>query len=128
RRYTGTGAYASAKRGQVILTMMWTERFPDRDVTFHSMHPGWARTEGVATSLPTFNRVMKPLLRTPVQGADTIVWLATAEEPGHTSGQFWFDRSVTPIHLTESTRETAEDRVQLWQRLVDITGSDVLSS
>jgi NAD(P)-dependent dehydrogenase (short-subunit alcohol dehydrogenase family) len=128
RRYTGTGAYASAKRGQVILTMMWASRFPDLDVTFHSLHPGWARTEGVATSLPTFNRVMKPLLRTPAQGADTIVWLATAEEPGHTSGQFWFDRSVAPIHLTESTRETAEDRVQLWQRLVDITGSDVPSS
>jgi dehydrogenase/reductase SDR family protein 12 len=128
RRYTGTGAYASAKRGQVILTTMWADRFPDRNVAFHSMHPGWARTEGVAQSLPTFDKVMKPLLRTAAQGADTIVWLATAEEPGHTSGQFWFDRSVAPIHLTESTREPAEDRVQLWQRLVDITGSDVPSS
>jgi NAD(P)-dependent dehydrogenase (short-subunit alcohol dehydrogenase family) len=131
RPYTGTATYASAKRGQVILTEMWAERYPGLDVTFHSMHPGWARTEGVARSLPTFNTIMKPLLRTPEQGADTIVWLAVAEEPGETSGQFWFDRSVAPIHLTESTREAAEDRAQLWQRLteaVDLGGAGPASS
>ena len=128
RRYTGTGAYASAKRGQVILTTMWADRFPDRDVVFHSMHPGWARTEGVARSLPTFNTVMKPLLRTTAQGADTIVWLAAAEEPGQMSGRFWFDRAVAPMHLTESTREAAEDRARLWNQLVDITGIDIPAS
>lgn len=124
RPYTGTAAYASAKRGQVILTKMWAERHPGLDVTFHSMHPGWARTKGVAQSLPTFNMIMKPLLRTPAQGADTIVWLAAAEEPGRESGRFWFDRSVAPVHLTNSTVETAEERTELWDRLVVITGSD----
>jgi dehydrogenase/reductase SDR family protein 12 len=127
RRYTGTAAYASAKRGQVIISEMWAERFPDLGVTFHSMHPGWARTQGVAQSLPTFNKVMQPLLRTPAQGADTIVWLAAAKEPGQTSGRFWFDRAVAPVHLVESTRETNEDRVRLWRQLVEVTGSDVPS-
>jgi dehydrogenase/reductase SDR family protein 12 len=122
RLYTGTDAYASAKRGQVILTTLWADRYPDLDVTFHSMHPGWARTEGVARSLPTFNKVMKPFLRTPAQGADTIVWLATAQEPTGLSGRFWFDRALAPEHLTNATRETAEDRGLLWDRLVEITG------
>jgi len=40
------------------------------------MHPGWAATEGVATSLPEFNQRFAAQLRTPAQGADTIVWLA----------------------------------------------------
>lgn len=122
--YTGTAAYARAKRGQVILTEMWAERLEGTGVTVHAMHPGWARTEGVAESLPTFNLVMKPFLRTPEQGSDTIVWLAAADEPGETSGRFWFDREEAPTHMIESTRETNAERDALWDGLVDLTGAD----
>lgn len=128
RPYSGTAAYSSSKRAQVILTEMWARRFPKHEVVFHAMHPGWARTAGVAQSLPTFNRVMKPLLRTPAQGADTIVWLAAADEPTLTTGKFWFDRAEAPTHLIKGTRETAEDRARLWERLVEVTGTDVLVS
>ena len=127
RPYTGTAAYASAKRGQVILTEMWAERFPRKETIFHAMHPGWVKTQGVSDSLPTFNKLMGPFLRTPAQGADTMVWLSAAEPPGRTSGGFWFDRSQTPTHLTEKTKETREDRTRLWNRLVELTNSDVLA-
>ena len=126
REYTATAAYAHAKRGQVILTEMWAERILDRRIVFHSMHPGWAATAGVARSLPTFNKVMQPFLRTPRQGADTIVWLAAAEKPAASTGQFWFDRDIAPTHLMKSTDETPEDRIQLWDALVALTSSDLL--
>lgn len=123
-KYTGTAAYARAKRGQVILTEMWAERLSETGVVVHSMHPGWAKTDGVASSLPTFNLVMKPLLRTPEQGADTIIWLAAAEEPATTTGDLWFDRKRVPTHLIDATKETADDRERLWSRLVELTGAD----
>ena len=50
------------------------------------MHPGWADTPGVVTSLPVFHKVMGPLLRDPATGADTIVWLA-ATDPAPGGGQ-----------------------------------------
>jgi NAD(P)-dependent dehydrogenase (short-subunit alcohol dehydrogenase family) len=125
RRYTGKAAYASSKRGQVILTEMWAERLPGRKVVFNSMHPGWAKTAGVADSLPVFNKVMRPLLRTPAEGADTIIWLAVAEEPGSGSGRFWFDREEAPTHLMDSTQETAADRAELWTELARVTGADL---
>ena len=74
--YTGTKQYARAKRAQVTLNQLWADRYPDRAVVFHAMHPGWADTPGVEASLPGFRRVMGPLLRTPEQGADTLAWLA----------------------------------------------------
>lgn len=120
--YTGTAAYARAKRGQVILTEMWAERLEGTGVTVHAMHPGWARTEGVADSLPTFNLVMQPFLRTPEQGVDTIVWLAAAKAPGETTGRFWFDREEAPTHMLEATKETAAERKALWEGLVELTG------
>ena len=124
-KYTGTAAYARAKRGQVILNELWSERLAGRGVTFHAMHPGWARTEGVSNSLPTFNLIMQPLLRTPEQGADTIVWLAAAPDPARSSGRFWFDRREVPTHMLESTKETRAEREALWSNLVEITGADL---
>jgi NAD(P)-dependent dehydrogenase (short-subunit alcohol dehydrogenase family) len=123
--YTGTAAYARTKRGQVILTEMWAERFPSHQIVFHSMHPGWAATSGLEQSLPTFNKLMTPLLRTRAQGADTIVWLAAAPEPATHSGGFWFDRRPAPTHMVESTKENMSDRARLWDALVQMTGSDV---
>jgi dehydrogenase/reductase SDR family member 12 len=126
RDYKGTAAYAHAKRGQVILTEMWAKRLEGTGVSFHAMHPGWAATGGVAASLPTFNTLMRPFLRSAEQGADTMVWLAGATEPAAAkSGELWFDREIVAKHFFGRTQETPEDRVRLWDRLVEITGSDV---
>jgi NAD(P)-dependent dehydrogenase (short-subunit alcohol dehydrogenase family) len=86
--YRGSSAYARTKRGQVILTELWAERLAGTGVVVHAMHPGWAQTAGVERSLPTFNKLMKPLLRTAAQGADTMIWLAAADEPGDSTGRF----------------------------------------
>ena len=125
REYSGTAAYAHAKRGQVILTELWARRLEGSRVSVHAMHPGWANTPGVAGSLPLFDKVMRPFLRTAQQGADTMVWLTAAPEPGARSGELWFDREVVPKHLLDRTRESESDRQELWDRLVTVTGSDL---
>jgi NAD(P)-dependent dehydrogenase (short-subunit alcohol dehydrogenase family) len=120
--YRGASAYARTKRGQVVLTEMWAERLAGTGVVVHAMHPGWVGTAGVEQSLPTFNRLMKPFLRTVAQGADTIAWLATAPEPALSTGRFWFDRDVVPTHWSRSTRERPDEREALWEALSRLTG------
>ena len=115
--YRGAAAYARTKRGQVILTEMWAEKLLDRGVMVHAMHPGWARTPGVENSMPRFNRIMGPFLRTPEQGADTIVWLAGSSQAGESTGSFWLDRKARDTHFVDKTRETEAERQQLWSRL-----------
>ena len=116
-RYDGTVAYARTKRAQVILTEMWAERLRDRGIVVHAMHPGWADTPGVSTSLPTFYKLTKPLLRTPEEGADTIVWLCASPEAGRSTGLFWHDRKPRPTHRLGSTQETPDEREALWDAL-----------
>lgn len=111
--YRGAKAYAKAKRAQAVLTEEWAKRWRPPALVFHAMHPGWAATPGVHAALPTFERVMGPLLRTPDEGADTIVWLVAADEPARTSGRFWHDRRARPTHYLPGTRETAADRARL---------------
>jgi dehydrogenase/reductase SDR family protein 12 len=112
--FDGRMAYARSKRAEVVLAERWAEEFAGTGVVVHAMHPGWADTPGIKTSIPTFQRVMRPLLRTPAQGADTIVWLAAAEEPGGITGRFWCDRHIRATHRLARTHETAVDRDRLW--------------
>ena len=114
--YNGTEQYARAKRAQVTLNQVWSERFADRGISFHALHPGWADTPGVDASLPTFSKIVGPLLRTPAQGADTLVWLAADDAGTATSGEFWHDRRTRSIHKLSRTRtsDTAERRHKLW--------------
>lgn len=122
--YKGAAAYARAKRGQVILTEMWADRLAQRGVVANAMHPGWANTPGVAQSLPSFRRLVGPLLRTPEQGADTIVWLAASAAAGEISGLFWLDRKPRPTHRLKRTMESPEERRMLWGALNDLAGAD----
>ena len=113
--YDGTRQYAIAKRMQVTLNEMWAER--EQDVSFASMHPGWADTPGVQQSLPAFRFVTKPLLRSASQGADTICWLCSDDTMVSHSGKFWSDRAERPIHRLPRTKnsDTAEARSAIWQ-------------
>ena len=121
--FDGPTAYARTKRAEVVLTEMWAQRLAGTAVTVHAMHPGWADTPGVRSSLPRFYRATRPLLRSPHQGADTIVWLGAAAEPADTSGGFWHDRRRRPTHLLPGTRETEEERDRLWAECVALSST-----
>jgi dehydrogenase/reductase SDR family protein 12 len=125
RRYRPAAAYARAKRMLVVLNELWAERFRGRGVVCHAMHPGWVDTPGVQASLPGFHRVTEKLLRTPEQGADTIVWLGAAHAPAGRSGLFWHDRRPRPTHRVPWTRESPEDRRRLWALCREWAGLDV---
>ncbi len=114
--YNGPKQYARAKRAQVVLNEMWADRVPHNEVVFHALHPGWADTPGVDDALPGFGKVLGPLLRTPQQGADTMVWLPADPQPPASSGDFLHDRAVRSTHKLGSTRktDTASRRAQLW--------------
>lgn len=109
--FDGVVAYARTKRAMVVLSEVLAAELPG--VGVHCMHPGWAATPGVATSIPRFHRVTSAILRTPEQGADTIVWLAAAEAVRGQTGAFWFDRKPRRTHYTPLTRESARERARL---------------
>ncbi|NNJ64490.1 MAG: dehydrogenase, partial [Xanthomonadales bacterium] len=77
----------------------------------------WADTPGVRGSLPGFYRLTRKVLRTPEQGADTIVWLAAADEAGEVSGKFWLDREPHLSAILPGTAGTQTQRERLVEEL-----------
>jgi dehydrogenase/reductase SDR family protein 12 len=100
--YRGSVAYARAKR------------LRNDGIVVHAMHPGWADTPGLETGLPGFRTLLGPILRTPQEGADTIVWLAAAEEPRRSTGRFWLDRRPRSTRKLVRSGATPEERARLW--------------
>ena len=122
--FDGPAVYARAKRAQVILSELWAERLSGTGVVVHAMHPGWADTPGLRSSLPRFHALARPFLRTAEDGADTTLWLGAADGPARTTGSFWHDRAIRPTHRVPWTKESAEDRAQLWRTCVELSGAD----
>jgi len=118
--YNGAKAYARAKRGVVILTRIWGEQFKKYGIKVNAMHPGWVDTPGIERSLPEFHQLMKKFLRTPEQGADTIVWLASSKRAGKYTGLFWLDRRPHETVVVPGTGESAKERQKLWEKLNDL--------
>jgi dehydrogenase/reductase SDR family protein 12 len=121
REYDGVTAYAESKRAQVVLAELWSEELAGSSVVVNSMHPGWADTPAVEKSLPRFHRITQEILRTPAQGADTVVWLAACPRANQRSGRFFFDRTERRTHWFPFTRESAADRRALWQVCKQLT-------
>jgi len=96
-------------------------------VASYACHPGWVDTPGLASGLPTFAK-LGPLLRTPAEGADTVVWLtaggprsAAAAQP--TTDGFFHDRhGRSENHLPWVARGASQrDGARLWEWCQDRT-------
>lgn len=118
-RYSGSVAYARNKRALMIMTELWAKQWQADGICVNAMHPGWADTPGVESALPAFHSLTKYILRSPEQGADTIVWLAAAKEATQQTGKLFLDREIHSPHLTPLTVEKPEERIDLEYFLQD---------
>ncbi|MBA3690259.1 MAG: SDR family NAD(P)-dependent oxidoreductase [Actinobacteria bacterium] len=123
--YRGPAVYARAKRAQVVLTRMWAAKLRSTSVVAHAMHPGWADTPGIEASLPGFHRLLGPLLRTPEQGVDTLVWLAASPRAAASTGELWLDRRPRPFDKLSRTKVSADQARQLWEACERLTGTSL---
>lgn len=77
------GAYRMSKAGLNLLTLMQAGALMKEGIHVYSVCPGWVKTDMGGSAAP----------RTPEQGADTPVWLATCQ-PSQASGKFYRDRNI----------------------------------
>ena len=119
--YVATRAYARAKWCNVLFTRELARRWAP-EVTATCYDPGavatsFGRASGGVTGL-AFRTPLTAFMRTPAQGADTLVWLATATD-GWRNGGYHADRSRA-LSLP-STRDDARAR-ELWEVSAELVG------
>jgi NAD(P)-dependent dehydrogenase (short-subunit alcohol dehydrogenase family) len=114
-RYGPKKLYARTKREQVVLTRQWAGRLEGTGVHVHAMHPGWADTKGVRQWLPVFRMLTGPFIRSPEEGADTIVWLGSTPAAIQSTGLLWQDRRPRPfVYRFGAGQDDAAAASRLW--------------
>jgi retinol dehydrogenase 14 len=125
RRYRGFPVYGRTKRTNIMFTYDLARRLEGTGVTANCMHPGAVNTSfamnnrGLSTLL---FRAFKPFMRTPEQGADTLVYLASSPEVEGMTGKYLSDRKVITASK-EAYDETLQKR--LWEASEKLTGLKV---
>jgi NAD(P)-dependent dehydrogenase (short-subunit alcohol dehydrogenase family) len=80
---TTATSYSLSKLALNGATVMLSQSLKSKNIAINAMCPGWVRTDMGGASAT----------RSPEQGADTAIWLAT-EAPHSETGKFWRDRQV----------------------------------
>lgn len=125
RRWSPLRAYGDSKLANVLFTRGLHRRFAAQGLAAAAFHPGAVATNfssGTATSLAPLwgTRLGRRFLRTPEQGAETLVWLAGGT-PGRDwqSGGYYEDKSPARTH-----RRAGDDALveAFWARSVELVG------
>ena len=123
RNYSGQRAYNQSKLANILFSNELARRLDGSGVTANSLHPGVVRTnfgaEDQAWLFTLVSRIVLPLLKTPAQGAQTSIYLASSPEVVGVTGKFFDNRKPrTANKIAYDTRLASK----LWQVSADLVG------
>src|SRR5690606_15891262 len=111
RSLTGVTEYATSKLANLVFARDLGRRRPE--LRTFAVHPGLVNT----AIFPWFTKPFLGRSLTAEEGADTVVWCATAPEPAETSGAYWArraERSPAPAALDDAVATELWERSEEW--------------
>ncbi|MEZ2334520.1 SDR family oxidoreductase [Mucilaginibacter sp. RCC_168] len=112
--YSAFKAYGMSKLFNIYFTQLLAEKYANKGILSFSAHPGLVKTAFGAT-LKGFGKIMmllaRPLMITPEQGAETIIYLATAAKLEKHNGAYFIKKKVAK---TSAIATDTESRNRLW--------------
>ena len=126
RRYRAFPVYGMTKLANILFTYELAERLRGTGVVANCVHPGGVNTNfgnnDRSLGILLF-RAFKPFMRTPEQGADTVVYLASSPEAGEMSGEYLMDREeISPAQPRDRGLQK-----RLWEVSEELTNLKVPS-
>ncbi|XP_077516338.1 retinol dehydrogenase 13-like [Amblyomma americanum] len=124
-----TGIYANTKLALNLATLALAQRLRHSGVTVNCLHPGGVRTSisdgGSALRKYLFKASMDLIGKTPLEGAQTSIWLAVDPAMVETTGQYFADCApATPSKDCED-HQLAEDVFWRSVRMLPLTDSEL---
>jgi NAD(P)-dependent dehydrogenase (short-subunit alcohol dehydrogenase family) len=114
KRYIGFVAYGRSKLANLLFTFELARRLQGTGVTVNAIHPGGVRT-GFAQNDPGITRLLwnllTPFLRTPEQGAETLIHVATDPALRGRTGGYYADNRLT---TASAAAQDVEAQRRLW--------------
>lgn len=124
-RYHGWSAYARSKLANLLFTVELARRWNDDGIVASAVHPGSVRSgfarDGDTTGVTGYlmaSPLSASVMISPQRGADTPVWLATADEPTTRDGLYWYKRKSARTSRAAKDPVGAEKLWDFTERLI----------
>lgn len=116
RKYNETLAYKQTKQANRMLTREWARRLEKDNITVYSLTPGFVPTTELFREQNVVGKFLLKVFaliegRTIEEGADTIVWLATADKIEGNNGGFYNQRKEEKCKFYNP-----EEEKKLWDK------------
>jgi NAD(P)-dependent dehydrogenase (short-subunit alcohol dehydrogenase family) len=123
RKYSGQSAYSQSKLANIMFTNELARSLEGTRVTATSLHPGFVRTDFGAEDQAWFftfiRHVVRPFLKTPAQGAQTPIYLASSPDVEGVTGRFFANRKPKTANKVAYDPDMT---ARLWQASADLVG------
>lgn len=120
--YGAMRAYGKSKLCNILFANELADRLMDDGITSNSLHPGTVSTNFAADSGAVFGAILglvRPLLKTPEQGAATSIFLAASPQVEHVTG-LYFDDSKPKTPTKDAQNNFYAKR--LWELSTELVG------
>jgi NAD(P)-dependent dehydrogenase (short-subunit alcohol dehydrogenase family) len=122
-RYSGSRAYDQSKLANVMFTYELARRLEGSGVTATAVHPGMTNTafsgEDPSRLFAPLVAIMRPFMRSPERGADTVVYLASSPDVAGVNGRYFADRAPRTTHPSSYDAAVTE---RLWRISAELVG------
>ena len=118
----GLKPYGQSKLANLLFTRYLSIKLSTENISVNAIHPG-----GVNTSLGSQNKawyskplrlILRPFFRSPLKGAESIIYLATKQDDGVT-GEYFVD---SKIHKSSTYSKNLEEAHKLWALSEELVG------
>jgi NAD(P)-dependent dehydrogenase (short-subunit alcohol dehydrogenase family) len=118
--YSVGAAYCYGKLANVLFARGLAQRLKDDGIVAHSFHPGVVDSNFIThADERTQAHIRTYAAQTPAQGADTLIWLAMADEPGQSTGGYFYQRKP---RAANPAADDPANVARLWQESETLTG------
>jgi NAD(P)-dependent dehydrogenase (short-subunit alcohol dehydrogenase family) len=111
KNFSGLNAYKQSKLANILFTRLLAEKLKGTNITANALMPGFIATD-IFRKMPAFVRWLIPFFaKTPKQGAETTIYLATSPEVEGISGEYFKDKKRGSSSYYSKNMEAAR---KLW--------------
>ncbi|CAF0830986.1 unnamed protein product [Adineta steineri] len=130
--YWKINAYSHSKLANILFTNELARRLQDTNITANSLHPGVVRTEVIRNILGHYQIILNTILllitplwccftKSPEQGAQTSIYLASDRRLNHVTGKYFKECKEYPSSKTSLDQQAAK---RLWKLSEEMTHLD----
>ncbi len=116
KKYNGQSAYMQSKQANRMLSHYQAELLHDCGITVNCVSPGLTNSGLFRDQSRFFRWIVRRVGKSMVDAADTIIWLAAADEVQGETGKFWMNRTAK-----ERKFYNPQQMKLLWDRCREMT-------